>query len=355
MKAITDDLACWSVFHEIRQLDFNGHLWRRDGGNVLIDPPPMTDSDRQQLVDAGGAAVIVVTNRDHEREAAAFREQTGARVIAHEADAPLLTCGVDATVSDGDEIVPGLVAVHLGAGGKSPGEIALYWPDRGIVLSGDLVVGAPVGQLSLLMDDKLADPPAAALACRRLLALDFDTMLVGDGHSVVGGAREALLRCLEARPDICLHRIHQDDVPWTRRFDRDGYRWDSRDIDLHIGARRLGYRQIRLPPGQSTFPFHLHRKGEELFVVLQGECTLRDAHGRWTVGAGDYIACPPDEAGLHQFINDGDQDCLLLAIGEALDDDVGEYPDSDKTFVFLLGRERHIFRRGDAVDYWDGE
>jgi hypothetical protein len=37
MKAITDDLACWSVFHEIRQLDFNGHLWRRDGGNVLID------------------------------------------------------------------------------------------------------------------------------------------------------------------------------------------------------------------------------------------------------------------------------------------------------------------------------
>jgi uncharacterized cupin superfamily protein len=354
MKQIFPDLYCWSQFHEMRQLDFNGHLWVRAEGNILIDPVLMIDSDLDQLERLGGVAVIIVTNRDHEREAAGFRERTGAIIVTHEADAALLSCAVDKTVVDGDEIVPGLRAVHLGAGGKSPGEVALYWPQRRVVLSGDLVVGAPIGRLSLLMDDKLVDPPAAAAACRKLLALDFDGMLVGDGHSIVAGGREQLLRCLEARTDIYINRIHVDEVPWTPRNDRDGYRWDSREIDALIGARRLGYRLIRLPPAQSSFPLHLHHKGEELFVVTEGQCTMRTDRGSWTVSAGDHIAFPPGPAGVHKFTNETQADCVLLAVGEQLDDDVCEYPDADKANVFALPGP-HIFRRADAVDYWDGE
>ena len=30
------------------------------------------------------------------------------------------------------------------------------------------------------------------------------------------------------------------------------------------------------------------------------------------------------------------------------------YPDSDKVGLYPVG-ERHLFRRGDAVDYYDGE
>ncbi|MFP6643940.1 MAG: cupin domain-containing protein [Candidatus Latescibacterota bacterium] len=354
MKSVSDGLFCWSVFHEVRQLDFNGHLWVRAEGNVLVDPVPMIESDLAQLDSLGGAAVIVVTNRDHQREAAAFRERTGARIVAYASDAPLLECAVDDRLADGDEVVPGLIAVHMGAGGKSPGEIALYWPDRGMVLAGDLVVGAPVGRLSLLMDDKLEDPAAAALACRKLLALDFDTMLVGDGHSIVGGAREHLLRCLEARTDIYINRIKAGDVPWTSRRDRDGYECDSREIDALIGARRLGYRLIRLPPGQSSCPFHLHHKTEELFVVTEGECTLRTDRGEWSVTAGDYIAFPTGPTGVHKFSNNSSADCVLLAVGEQLDDDVCEYPDSDKVNVLALPGER-IFRRPDGVGYWEGE
>ena len=354
MKSVSDDLFCWSVFHEVRQLDFNGHLWVRAEGNVLVDPVPMIESDLAQLDSLGGAAVIVVTNRDHQREAAAFRERTGARIVVHASDAPLLECAVDDRLADGDEIVPGLIAVHMGTGGKSPGEIALYWPDRGMVLAGDLVVGAPVGRLSLLMDDKLEDPGAAALASRKLLALDFDTMLVGDGHSIVGGAREHLLRCLEARADIYINRIHAGDVEWTPLRDRDGYHCDSREIDALIGARRLGYRLIRLPPGQSSCPFHLHHKTEGLFVVTEGECTLRTDRGEWSVTAGDYIAFPPGPTGVHKFSNNSSADCVLLAVGEQLDDDVCEYPDSDKVNVLALPGER-IFRRPEAVGYWEGE
>lgn len=354
MKQIFHDMYCWSVFHEGRQLDFNGHLWVREHGNVLIDPVPMIASDLAQFDALGGAALIVVTNRDHEREAAVFSQRTGAPIAVHERDAPLLESNDARPLADGDEVVDGLRVIHLGAGGKSPGEIALHWEQRGIVMSGDLVVGAPMGQLSLLMDDKLEDAAAAALACRRLLALDFDTMLVGDGHSIIGGAREQLLRCLEARPDIYINRIHQDEVPWTQLGQREGYSWDHRDLDALIGARRLGYRQIRLPAGQSTCPFHLHKKGEELFVVLNGSCTMRTDRGDWTTSAGDYIAFPPGSTGVHKFTNDGDQDCILLAVGEQLEDDVCEYPDSDKINVFALSGP-HIFRRAGAVSYWDGE
>ena len=58
-----------SVFSQERQIDFNGHLWVRDEGNVLIDPVPMTAADLEQFDQLGGAAWIVLTNRDHEREA----------------------------------------------------------------------------------------------------------------------------------------------------------------------------------------------------------------------------------------------------------------------------------------------
>lgn len=42
MKQIVfEDMYCWSVFNDQRQIDFNGHLWVRREGNVLIDPVPM--------------------------------------------------------------------------------------------------------------------------------------------------------------------------------------------------------------------------------------------------------------------------------------------------------------------------
>jgi uncharacterized cupin superfamily protein len=353
MKRVFDDLYCWSVFNEQRQIDFNGHLWRRDDGNVLVDPVPMIDSDMAQLDALGGAAWIVVTNRDHEREAAAFRERTGARIVAHEADVAALDVAVDRALVDGEELVPGLRAVHL-EHGKSPGEIALYWQERGALLAGDLVVGDPVGRISLLADDKLADAPAAALQCRKLLALDFDALLVGDGHSLVSDGREQLLRCLEARTDIYINKVSAEDLPWEAFRDRAGYRWTQRDLDPLIGARRLEYRQIRLPPGQSICPYHLHHVTEELFVVLEGTCTMRTDRGAWSVNSGDYIAFPPGPTGAHRFTNEGDDDCVLLALGERLDLEVAEYPDSDKVNAIALPGP-HIFRRGDAVDYWDGE
>jgi glyoxylase-like metal-dependent hydrolase (beta-lactamase superfamily II) len=194
----------WSVFSEARQIDFNGHLWVREAGNVVIDPVAIGEADLAQVKQLGEATLIVVTNRDHTRMTEFFREQTGSEVVAHGDDADSFPFPVGRTVAEGDEVVPGLEVVHLRYG-KSPGEIALVWRELRAAFISDLVWGGPSGAFSFLPDEKLADPPRAALELRKLLAYpEIDTILVGDGHSIFGNARERLLECLVARDDIWL-------------------------------------------------------------------------------------------------------------------------------------------------------
>ena len=42
-------LFAWSTFDESKNIDFNGTLWVREGGNVVIDPMPMTPHDQAHL------------------------------------------------------------------------------------------------------------------------------------------------------------------------------------------------------------------------------------------------------------------------------------------------------------------
>ena len=73
MKALhRPDLYGWAGFDAARNVDFNGVLWVRPEGNVLIDPMPMIPHDRAHLAQLGGAAWIVITNSDHTREAQAL-------------------------------------------------------------------------------------------------------------------------------------------------------------------------------------------------------------------------------------------------------------------------------------------
>lgn len=205
MKRLSlENFYSWSVFSEQREIDFNGHLWVREAGNVVIDPVAMGESDLAQLMELGGAAFIVATNRDHARMSVFFREQTGAEVLAHEADVAGFSFAVDRCVGDGEELVPGMQVVHL-RHGKSPGEIALVWPELRTAFISDVVWGGPSGALSFLPDELLADPARAALELRKLLAFDeIDTILVGDGDSIFGNGRARLLDCLVARDDVWL-------------------------------------------------------------------------------------------------------------------------------------------------------
>ncbi len=352
-RVMFDDLYTWSVFNEEKQFDFNGFLWVREEGNVLIDPVPMSAGDIKQMDELGGAALIVLTNRDHERDAVAFKEHTGARIVAHEADAPLFELAVDRTVTDGEEIRPDLRVLHL-AHGKSPGEIALLWRNNSVAFIGDYVWGHPVGSLTLGAEPAVSDPAKAALQLRKLLAIpQLDALLLGDGHSILSGARDALIAMLEARTDIYINRVNLDEIEWweTRQAPGD-FGYDFKNIDPLIGARHLGYQVIRLDPGRKAFPLHFHHFEEELGVVLEGACTMRTSRGNVALRQGDFIAFPPGPSGDHTYMNEGTAPCTLLLLSNVVPSDVSEYPDSNK--VNLRGVHR-IYHKEKAVDYWDRE
>ena len=352
-RVMFDDLYTWSVFNEEKQFDFNGYLWVREEGNILIDPVPMSASDARKLEELGGAALIVLTNRDHERDAMAFKQHTGAQIVAHEADAPLFELTVDRAVTDGEEIVPDLRVLHL-EHGKSPGEIALLWRSGSVAFIGDYVWGHPVGSLVLGAEPAVVDPAQAALQLRKLLAIpQLDALLLGDGHSICHGAHNALQAMLEARTDIYINRINLDEIPWLelQRAPHD-YCYQFKNIDPLIGARHLGYQVIRLDPGRKAFPLHFHHFEEELGVVLDGSCTMRTSRGSVALRQGDFVAFPPGPNGDHQYINDGTEPCTMLLLSNVAPSDISEYPDSNK--VNMRG-VRRLFRKEDAVDYWDRE
>lgn len=190
------DLFAWDGFDRARNIDFNAVLWRRAGGNVVIDPMPLDDHERAHLIELGGVAVVVITNSDHTRAAAEVAREFGATLVGPKQERESFPFACDRWVGEGEEIVPDLMAVEV-AGSKTPGELALLLQDTTLI-TGDLVRAHRAGQLMMLPDAKLVDKRLALASVRRLAALpDVRSVLVGDGFSAWndGGA---LLRALAA-------------------------------------------------------------------------------------------------------------------------------------------------------------
>lgn len=199
MREIVSDVFTWARPSEPHGYDFNGHLVLHPSGNVCIDPVE-PDAETAAEIERRGARTIVLTNRNHVRAANQLRRATGATTRIHPEDADYARqqgAEIDAALHPGERIGP-LVVVAVP--GKSPGEVALHWPERGILIVGDAVIGNPPGHCSLLREKVMDDPARLKESVEALLALEFDTLLVGDGTSIVGGAHERLAELVTTFP-----------------------------------------------------------------------------------------------------------------------------------------------------------
>lgn len=191
MKEIASGIYSWARFSQPHGYDFNGHLVRHGDGNLCIDPVEPSAEDLAEIKRFGVAAILL-TNRNHSRAANLVRAETGAPVAIHPADAPHAMsqgAAIDNGLAFGQRIGP---FTAVAAAGKSPGEIALHWPERRLLIVGDCVVGNPPGKCALLREQVMDDPQALRRSVARLLALDFDTLLMGDGVSILAGAKARL-------------------------------------------------------------------------------------------------------------------------------------------------------------------
>lgn len=192
MKQLLPGIWQWSWFSEEKQLDFNGLFLHVGEHKIVIDPPPMTAEASTLIRRQGQLDYIIVTNRDHAREASAYQADFRCQLQVPESDAPQMDLKATRTFKDGELLPGGIWVVHL-QNQKSPGESALFLQQgKGILIVGDALIGKPSGSLSLLPAEKYVDAGKAKEGLRRLLKYNFDAILVGDGASILTGAKQAV-------------------------------------------------------------------------------------------------------------------------------------------------------------------
>jgi uncharacterized cupin superfamily protein len=154
--------------------------------------------------------------------------------------------------------------------------------------------------------------------------------------------------------------LNLSDISEYETSDEGPFKEKYSGISEKIGAKKLGYSVVILEPGFKVCPFHNHYVNEEMFLILQGEGTLRFGESEYPIKKDDIIACPPGGREVaHQIINTGNSALKYLCLSTKEPFDICEYPDSNKVLA-VAGEPgsrsfRHIALLDDEVDYFHGE
>jgi uncharacterized cupin superfamily protein len=129
-------------------------------------------------------------------------------------------------------------------------------------------------------------------------------------------------------------------------------------LGRQAGSEKVGLSLWELPPGQAAYPYHLHLAEEEIVVVLDGRPSLRTPDGWRELDRGEVVSFRTGPEGAHQIVNRTEQPVRFLAFSNQ-QPDVIVFPDSGKVGAYERPPEggglREIFRRSDAVDYFESE
>ena len=152
------------------------------------------------------------------------------------------------------------------------------------------------------------------------------------------------------RTNIFAPNLHYDDA------DPEGYRAGMDRFGKRIGASRMGGSVYELPAGQSLCPYHYELGDEEWLVVISGRPTIRHPGGEDVLEPGDTVCFPEGPDGAHKITNATEEPVRVLMLSTLRMPAIAIYPDSDKVGVFP-GHDlpSGLYRRGDAVEYFDGE
>jgi len=152
-----------------------------------------------------------------------------------------------------------------------------------------------------------------------------------------------------------MRRVNLHTADLNRDDEPAGYEHAYLKLAPLIGGATMNGGYYELPPGQANCPYH-YESDEEWLLVLEGRLTVRHPGGEDELEAGDLVCFPGGPDGAHKLTNSGDGTVRMLIVSTNNLPAVAVYPDSDKIGVFPGNDDdTKLFRRGDAVDYMDGE
>jgi hypothetical protein len=195
MRELIPGVWHWTAFHEGIGFDVSSYFVERAA--ALIDP--MLPENGVEAFRDRVPEVILLTNRHHYRHSDRFAEEFGCRVMCHEAGLHEFEGKHEVQgFAFGDDVANGVLALEVGA--LTPEETAFHVDAGPRALSfGDAVVNFPDSGLAFVPDQLIGDDPEAVKeglreSFRRLLAHDFDAVLVAHGDPVPSGGKAALHR-----------------------------------------------------------------------------------------------------------------------------------------------------------------
>jgi uncharacterized cupin superfamily protein len=143
--------------------------------------------------------------------------------------------------------------------------------------------------------------------------------------------------------------VHVDEVD-VGRHDGATVARERRRLGRAAGALATALVHVRVDPGKLSSPPHCHSAEEELFVVLEGEGTLRLGEDEHAVRSGSVVSRVAGSAVAHTF-RAGPGGLAMLAYGRLDPNDIIYYPRSGKVFLRGVG----VVGRIEPADFWEGE
>jgi hypothetical protein len=185
----------WTAFHEGIRFDVSSYYVERAA--ALIDP--LLPEEGLDAFKGREPEVILLTNRHHYRHSDRFVDAFGCEVLCHKAGLHEFEGGPAVRGFEfGDDVANGVLALEVGV--LCPEETAFHLDTTPGALSfGDAFMNYPDAGLSFVPDQYIGDDPEAVKAglresFQRLLAHDFDALLVAHGDPIPRGGKGALVQ-----------------------------------------------------------------------------------------------------------------------------------------------------------------
>ena len=182
----------WAVYSPAHKVELCSHSVRLPnvrGTGLVFDPIPLTPEIWDWFPPEGPPEALILTNENHERHAAAWRDLFPVPVWAA-AGAKLTRPGIrrwDARLPvPVPAPVPGWTLIPLPGG--APGETAWHCPAQSLMVFGDAVVNLEGRGLERLPDHYCTNPAQLRDSLRSLRGISFEYALLAHGTPLIGSA-----------------------------------------------------------------------------------------------------------------------------------------------------------------------